>query len=316
MNISIKPILFLLISSPLIAEVFVSHNNPVINLLQPATWFWMILTYGVPVVLIREIWKRMNLNILSVLILGVAYGILNEGIIAQSFTQISGEPAGPFIGYGTLYGIHLTWATFILTWHAINSVLMPILLTHFLFPSQAEELWLGKKGFVAAGIITALQYLFYFAGGLVPSIHSIQYFYIYLAVTVVIVILAIRIGRRFAPDLKQNKLPTFSHLILAGAVLPNLLYFLAYPATLARFPPPLISIILGWSIFIFFFQYIHSHSWSSIHLLIFSLSSSMGFSLMSAAFSKDVSLVITSIMFLIVGSWILKKSASRLTIVQ
>ena len=128
-------------------------------LLNPATWFWFILSYGIPILFIREAWVRLNLNVLAVLIWGVAYGIFNEGIIAQTLTQLNGDPAGAFIGYGTIFGIHLSWATFILTFHALFSVLTPILLAHFFFPAAARVPWLGKKLFITVAILAALNYL-------------------------------------------------------------------------------------------------------------------------------------------------------------
>jgi hypothetical protein len=47
----------------------------------------MILGYGLPVLCIREVWKRMGAHTIELPILGVAYGIFNEGIGAHTLTQ-------------------------------------------------------------------------------------------------------------------------------------------------------------------------------------------------------------------------------------
>ena len=131
-----KPVIFLLLASPLLAEVLVSFNTPVSSLLVPITWLWMVIGYGIPVLLIKKIRDRFHLGLSALLLMGLAYGILNEGILAHTLTQTAGAPVAAYVGYGTWLGINFSWATFILPWHALVSVCLPILLADFLFSPQ------------------------------------------------------------------------------------------------------------------------------------------------------------------------------------
>lgn len=310
------PTLFLLVGSPLIAEVFVSHNSPLEGFLQPQTWFFMILSYGIPILFIREIWKRMGLSIVAVPIFGIAYGILNEGVIAQTLTQTAGEPAGGFIGYGTVVGIHLTWVLYILTWHAIFSVLAPILLTQALFPSEADRPWLGNTAFVLCGILTIAQYGLYFLGGLVPTAHSLSLLLIYLGATAILAMLALWVGRRLAPRRAEESPRSLWRtllLIVSGAFVPNVFYFLAYVA-LGMQLQAWLFLLIGTGAFVWLLAFVRSHEGMSFSLFAFSMSASIGFSLMAAFFGGgDISLVLPSIVYLVFGGFMLAKAAGRLT---
>ena len=56
-------------------------------------------------------------------------------MLAKTLTIPSGLPIAEFAGYGKLGTIQSGWAIFILFWHALHSVLYPILLTDWMFPA-------------------------------------------------------------------------------------------------------------------------------------------------------------------------------------
>jgi hypothetical protein len=276
-----KSIIFLVISSPLIAEVFVSHNISLHALTHPFVWFWLIVSYGIPILFIREIWKRLNWNIAAVPVLGIAYGILNEGVLARTLTQTAGGPAMDFIGYGTVAGVHSTWATFILTWHALHSVLLPILLTHFLFHLEAQRIWLSRKLCILSGIITFALYSLYFGNDLGVSAYSTSIFLVYVAATVALFVLAFVVGKIQKTHSLQRSLPGYKYFIVSGAILPPLVYILAFPAAAYRFPPALVFVVLGWGLFAFLLKYVHKYEESPTKILAFVGSSGIALTLMT-----------------------------------
>ncbi len=134
-----------MILSPLLAEVL-SSNVSLGAFLNPPNLFLLVtLGYGVPVLVIRELAVRRKLGLQGLLLLGVAYGIYNEGIIAKTFLLTRDVPLEQFSGYGMLLGIGVPWAILISSWHALFSVLLPILYVYHVFPSSIHEPWIGKR---------------------------------------------------------------------------------------------------------------------------------------------------------------------------
>ncbi len=117
-----KQVLSLMILSPLLAEVL-SSNVSLGAFLNPPNLFLLItLGYGIPVLIIRELAVRRQLGLQGLLLLGVAYGIYNEGFIAKTFLLACNVPLEQFNGYGMLLGIGVPWAILISSWHALFSV--------------------------------------------------------------------------------------------------------------------------------------------------------------------------------------------------
>jgi hypothetical protein len=71
--------LFLLLAPGPLAEVL-SQNVQLLTFLQPVPFLLVTLTYGVPVLVIRELAVARKLNDMGLILLGLAYGILNEGL--------------------------------------------------------------------------------------------------------------------------------------------------------------------------------------------------------------------------------------------
>ena len=53
----------------------------------------------------------------------------------------AGAPLHDFAGYGQAGSIQGGWSVFIIVWHALHSVLYPILLTRWMFPAAAGRRW-------------------------------------------------------------------------------------------------------------------------------------------------------------------------------
>lgn len=101
--------------------------------------------YGLPVLLIRDAKVTWRLSTTGVFLLGVAYGILNEGILAKTLTQVHECPLPTFAPYPRTFGFNLTWATFILPWHAFFSVIFPVAITDRLFPRHECRRYLSPR---------------------------------------------------------------------------------------------------------------------------------------------------------------------------
>ncbi len=144
------PVLVLLVFAAAFPEVL-SLSTPVPELLSPrgAVGFVTLLgMYGCGALLVWEAAARWGKGWLSVLPLGAAYGIAEEGFATKTFvdpgaqfriTQIPG-------GYGRALGIE--WATFIPIdiFHAAVSIGLQLLVVALLFPEYKGKPLLGSRG--------------------------------------------------------------------------------------------------------------------------------------------------------------------------
>ncbi len=156
------PAWFLILVTPLVIESCITAATPPLLWLNPGIALLLILAYGPPILFLREVWIRKALPLRSLFLLGLAYGFLNEGIIAHTITQVSGEPITHFIGYDEAFGMHWAWTSLIVPWHAFFSVTCMVLLTHLWFAEHAGTPWLGKHGMYIAGTLSLLILPLYF----------------------------------------------------------------------------------------------------------------------------------------------------------
>jgi hypothetical protein len=87
-----------------------------------------------------------------VFLLGLAYGLLNEGLIAQTLIRYQHVPVANFDHYVYAAGINFAWTAMIVPWHACMAVMFPIALLGLWFPNCAASQWLGRKTFAAVAI--------------------------------------------------------------------------------------------------------------------------------------------------------------------
>lgn len=79
-----KAIFSLLILSPGIAELL-SSSSPPIEFFNLFSFIYLVSFYGSGALLIREFRVRRRLGYSSILFLGMAYGVLEEGVAVKSF---------------------------------------------------------------------------------------------------------------------------------------------------------------------------------------------------------------------------------------
>ena len=188
--------LFLLLTPGPLAEVL-SQNVQLLTFLQPAPFLLVTLTYGVPVLVIREVSVARKLNNVGLILLGLAYGILNEGVLAKTLTLPAGAPLHDFAGYGQIALVQGGWSIFIVVWHALHSVFYPIVLTRWMFPLAASRRWFaaGRARWLlyALLILVAGLYSLYFLN---PVRSDPAVFALYAAATAGLVAAALTLCKR------------------------------------------------------------------------------------------------------------------------
>ena len=175
------PVLALLLLAPSIPELL-TGSTPITALVLNPPGFAInfagdLALYGTGALLIREFAVAYRKGWASILLLGAAYGIAEEGFAVHTFFETSGAPVGVLGSYGHLWGINWLWALGLTVFHATYSIALPILLTQLWFPEVKGARWLDR-GSVAlvAGIYLFVVVLFSLVVGHGPSPFALTVF--------------------------------------------------------------------------------------------------------------------------------------------
>jgi hypothetical protein len=150
-----KPVIAVLLTAPFLTELL-SGNLPFSAFFQPQNYLFLATVgYGFPIVLLREFAVRRHLGLAGLFLLGLAYGIFNEGILAKTFYLSANVPIGTFSGYGFTFGMEIPWAITISIWHALHSFIYPVVAISYFFPKDRETPWLTARAISCLAVPTA-----------------------------------------------------------------------------------------------------------------------------------------------------------------
>ncbi len=152
---SVWPAVALFLVAPLIAEFLLGNLPikmlPVILVLAPL--------YGGGALLIRELVRRAGRGWPSIVVLALAYGIVEEAYTTQSlfnpnYLKLNLHLLQP--AYLPALGIGAWWTIFVLTLHTAWSISTSIALVEASFPDRAEIPWLGNHGLAVTVVLFIL----------------------------------------------------------------------------------------------------------------------------------------------------------------
>jgi hypothetical protein len=159
--------------SPVIAEL-VLGSSPPLNFL---VFSWTLcLLYGGGVILIREVTLRWAKGWPTILALGVAYAIAEEGIAVRTFFDPTSPALSGLVNYGWAGGTNWVWAVNLSIYHSVVSIALPIMLVTMAFPARAAEPWVSARwlrrstiGFVGIIAFWLVAFQRPVAGGLIVA---------------------------------------------------------------------------------------------------------------------------------------------------
>lgn len=196
------PLLTLILLSPTIGELL-SGSAPPLEFFNPFGFIILVGLYGLGALIIRELRVKWDKGWWSILILGMAYGIIEEGLAIKSFFDPNWMDLGNLGSYGRLFGVNWVWSVWLTIYHTIISIAIPILLFELLFPDKEDERLLTENKLSLVVILFIIDVIFI-------SLFMTPYFpdfFLYLS-TLVIVILLFLIAWKISPDiisLKNNE---------------------------------------------------------------------------------------------------------------
>jgi hypothetical protein len=153
--------LFLL--APTIGELL-SGSSPPGEFFKPVPLLLMAFLYGGGALLARELLRAWRKGWPTLLTLGIAYAIIEEGLCCKSFF----DPNWPNVGipgcYGRWLGVNWVRTTHLALYHTVFNILIPITLVEFLFPATRDVTWLGPRmSWTLTGLLAFVMVLGCFA---------------------------------------------------------------------------------------------------------------------------------------------------------
>lgn len=267
-------VLVLIVMAPLVAEVLPGSTS--INM--PGLFLLDLLIYGPGALLIREVVHRRGRGWASILLLGVAYGIIEEGLALQSLFHPA--YANVALWGARVFGVNWVYTSVVLLWiHPVWSVAIPILLTELLFPAQRTLPSLKWPGLIGTFVwyVLGVVLLGFFARTSslynVPSILSTAA----TLVALVLVVVALFVVPRTVPQAKypRNIPQPGGILFFAGVTafislgVPALLWHIL--PTITQFPlvlvPLLVPPMMAGGLIWFVQRWAHSSHWNDRHPL-------------------------------------------------
>jgi hypothetical protein len=139
----VAPALVLFFVAPYVAEFLLGN----LSVSVIAALLFLAPLYGGGALAVREIARRLNRGWPTIVLLALAYGLFEEGIVIQ--TLFNPNYLGLHLlkeAYMPALGIGGWWTPFVLTLHTVWSISVPIAVVEGLFAERRTTPWLGKIG--------------------------------------------------------------------------------------------------------------------------------------------------------------------------
>jgi hypothetical protein len=143
-------LLLLVFTSTIIAEVL-SGSTTLSRIQYLPTQF---ILYGAAVILIREVSRRLNAGWPTIILLGLAFGLMLEGLVLQSV--FNPDFLSNNLTFGRSVGANWVWIAYMPGFHAFFSICTPILLCEVIFGDAVPQPWAGRIVIWVTGIVLLL----------------------------------------------------------------------------------------------------------------------------------------------------------------
>lgn len=155
MKTQTKAAIFLLIFSSVSAEL-ISGSSPPMEYFGQMALVFLVPFYGIGAILVNEAAIRWGKGWPTILLLGAAWGIFEEGIVVMSFFNPGWVDLGPLGDYGRLFGVNWVWSVNVTVFHMIWSIAIPIMLMRMIFPQVESSVLVRTRTAVALSMALIL----------------------------------------------------------------------------------------------------------------------------------------------------------------
>ena len=123
---------------------------------DPWSIFVTFMFYGLMLLVIEDLVSRYSLDYRKLFLIGLIYGILEEGFLALT----NELPNQGFVGFGRYYGLNVPWAIITSEIHAIYTVVLTFIIVDLIIPREKMGPVLSKWQYVPVLAYLAILYLF------------------------------------------------------------------------------------------------------------------------------------------------------------
>ncbi|MEJ2570055.1 MAG: hypothetical protein P8Y98_05900 [Anaerolineales bacterium] len=138
----IPPGLTLLLLAPILGELVSRHQTP-LAFIQPLNFLLLSLPYGLGALVCRELTVRWHKGGFSLLLLGAAYGIYEEGVVVRSLFNPRWDELGALAQYNHVAGVNWTWSMMVIHFHTLISIGASVMLAEILYAGWYILAWMA-----------------------------------------------------------------------------------------------------------------------------------------------------------------------------
>jgi hypothetical protein len=144
----------LILVGALFGELISAHQSP-LSFFNPLSFVLTALPYGFGALLCRELLVRWKKGALSLVFLGLAYGLYEEAIVVRSMFDaqwLELADIGPYIFLYHWMGINWTYGVMLLHFHITVSIMASVLFVEIKNPTIRHEPWVSPRGLFLCGL--------------------------------------------------------------------------------------------------------------------------------------------------------------------
>jgi hypothetical protein len=139
------PVAISFLLAPVFGELLSSSQPMPIFLIS---WLPLATLYGCGALLVREAGVRWGTGWLAIILLGLAYGIYEEGLVVRSFFDPEWQDLDALAVYGRAGGVNWLWAELLTFFHAAVSIAATLVVVEVLFPESRRRPILRRRGLI------------------------------------------------------------------------------------------------------------------------------------------------------------------------
>jgi hypothetical protein len=263
MGLAVPPWLALLLLAPAMGELL-SGSAPPAEFFQPFGFTIMVVLYGCGAIVCREIKVRWRKGVGTLILLGCGYGVLEEALMVASFYNPSWMDLGVLGGFGRALGVNWVWAAELTIYHALFSIVTPVLLVELAYPSRKSTPWLTDRQLkiAAAALLLDVGAGFILFGTTLSYGPPAAQYLLGVAATLGFIYAAKRLPSNWARrGAKPMRRPAFYTAVSIVATLASGLAFGWLPSLSDSFLHPLLVCVVGVTVVFGVVRYLAGFEW-------------------------------------------------------
>ena len=234
--VNLDPKWTLFILAPVMAEL-VSHHQPLWEFFNPIIILITFVPYGCGALVARELVVRSGKGWASLLLLGIAFSLIFEGIVTRVMFNPMWDELDALADYQHVYAVNWSLSLALAHFHVALSIFSAVALAEMLHPKKRHDSWISTRTLIIC--TAALPAWTIIIGLFVPFIPPILGLVGAVGLTITLIVLALQLPTvPFA--LMVQSVPRPWHFGVVGGVSTTMIMIGVYVVPEMDSPPPLL----------------------------------------------------------------------------